>query len=144
MSNEVPETQGINSESTEQVGYKKPPKSGQFKKGDARINRRGRPKSFDKLRELAVSLANEAAIDAATKGPLLVKGHAATEIEMLMRQMMHDNPARFVEIAFGKVPDKLEITQIDVDREIERELARVAARRKTSDAGDAENESGDD
>ena len=120
------------------------PNSKPFTKNDPRINRRGRPKSFDKLRELAVSLANEAAIDAATKGPLLVKGHAATEIEMLMRQMMHDNPARFVEIAFGKVPDKLEITQIDVDREIERELARVAARRKTSDAGDAENESGDD
>jgi hypothetical protein len=26
---------------------------------------------------------------------------------MLMRQMMHDNPARFVEIAFGKVPDEV-------------------------------------
>ena len=78
-----------------------------FVKGDPRINRKGKPKSFDKLRELAVSLANEAAIDAATKGPLLVKGHAATEIEMLMRQMMHDNPARFVEIAFGKVPDEV-------------------------------------
>jgi hypothetical protein len=78
-----------------------------FKDHPERINRKGRPKSFDKLRELAVSLANEAAIDAATKGPLLVKGHAATEIEMLMRQMMHDNPARFVEIAFGKVPDEM-------------------------------------
>ena len=81
-----------------------------FVKGDPRINRKGRPKSFDKLRELAVSLANEAAIDAATKGPLLVKGHAATEIEMLMRQMMHDNPARFVEIAFGKVPDEVKLS----------------------------------
>ena len=76
-----------------------------FKKNDTRINRNGRPKSFDALRKLAQQVANEAAIDAATKGPLLVKGHAATEIEMLMRQMMHDNPARFVEIAFGKVPD---------------------------------------
>ena len=81
-----------------------------FTKNDPRINRKGRPKSFDKLRELAVSLANEAAIDAATKGPLLVKGHAATEIEMLMRQMMHDNPARFVEIAFGKVPDEVKLS----------------------------------
>ena len=111
-----------------------------FVKGDPRINRKGKPKSFDKLRELAVSLANEAAIDAATKGPLLVKGHAATEIEMLMRQMMHDNPARFVEIAFGKVPDKLEITTHDIDREINLELARVAAGSKAADAGDVEGE----
>jgi hypothetical protein len=80
-----------------------------FVKGDKRINRKGRPKSFDKLRELSVSLANEAATalgpDGKTRIPVEINGHAASQIEMIMRQMMHDNPARFIEIAFGKVPD---------------------------------------
>jgi len=81
-----------------------------FVKGDPRINRKGRPKSFDKLRELAVSLANEAAT--ATKDgvtvPIMIDGHAATQIEMLLRTMMRENPAWFVEIAFGKVPDEVQ------------------------------------
>ena len=83
-----------------------------FVKGDPRINRKGRPKSFDKLRELAVSLANEAAT--ATKDgvtvPIMIDGHAATQIEMLLRTMMRENPARFVEIAFGKVPDEVSVS----------------------------------
>jgi hypothetical protein len=82
-----------------------------FVKGDKRINRKGRPKSFDKLRELAVSLANEAAT--ATKDgvsiPITIDGHQATQIEMLLRTMMRENPARFVEIAYGKVPDQIEL-----------------------------------
>jgi hypothetical protein len=75
-----------------------------FVKGDPRINRKGRPKSFDKLRDLAVSLANETAKDSSGKA-VEFEGHTATQIEMLLRVMMRENPARFVEIAFGKVPD---------------------------------------
>ena len=107
MSDEAPQN---NSDKAETSRAKSNANLKPFVKGDPRINRKGKPKDFTKLRELAVSLANEAAIDAATKGPLLVKGHAATEIEMLMRQMMHDNPARFVEIAFGKVPDEVKLS----------------------------------
>lgn len=91
-----------------EVGYKKPPKSGQFKKGDPRINRKGKPKDFTKLRELAQQLANEIAKDAQGR-PVEFEGHTATQIEMLLRVMMRDDPARFVEIAFGKVPDQVNV-----------------------------------
>jgi len=40
-------------------GYKKPPKSGQFVKGDPRINRSGRPKKLDILREIFEKIGNE-------------------------------------------------------------------------------------
>jgi hypothetical protein len=105
-----------------------------FKKGDPRINRKGRPKSFDQLRALAQKISHEPIADASS----------ITVAEAILRTMAKENPARFVEIAFGKVPDKLEITTHDIDREIERELARVAARSKAADANDAENEGGGD
>mgnify|MGYP003467381571 CR=1 FL=1 len=41
------------------TGYKKPPKSGQFVKGDPRINRSGRPKKLDILREIFEKKGNE-------------------------------------------------------------------------------------
>ena len=69
-----------------------------FVKGDKRINRNGRPKSFDKLRKLAQQISHEPIAD----------GASMTAIEAILRQMAHDNPARFVEIAFGKVPEQEE------------------------------------
>ena len=66
-----------------------------FVKGDKRINRNGRPKSFDQLRKLAQQIAHERIQD----------GSAVTAAEAILRTMAHDNPARFIEIAFGKVPD---------------------------------------
>lgn len=81
-----------------------------FVKGDTRINRKGRPKSFDKLRELAIQLANE---QATAKGePITIDGHPITNIEMIMRQWMKDprNQEKFIHYAFGKVPDKVEMT----------------------------------
>ena len=80
-----------------------------FRDHPERINRKGRPKSFDKLRELAVSLANETAKDAQGRA-VEFEGHTATQIEMLLRVMMRENPARFVEIAFGKVPDEVKLS----------------------------------
>jgi len=41
------------------TGYKKPPKSGQFVKGDPRINRSGRPKNINLLREIFEARANK-------------------------------------------------------------------------------------
>ena len=79
-----------------------------FKKGDPRINRRGRPKSFDAFRELAQSIAHEKITE--------VNGHGATVAEMILRKWASSPNAllqrAFIEIAFGKVPDKLDITGV--------------------------------
>lgn len=81
-----------------------------FVKGDPRINRKGRPKSFDALRALAQQIAHEAA----TKDgkPLVIEGHKVTVAEAILRTWAQSkNPQlvkSFIEIAFGKVPDKTE------------------------------------
>lgn len=74
-----------------------------FVKGDPRINRKGRPKSFDALRELAQQIAHEPA-PSKDGGSVVIGDHVATQAEMILRQMARDNPERFIEIAFGKVP----------------------------------------
>ena len=87
---------------------------GRFVKGDPRINRKGRPRTFDQLRRLALSLLNEPA-----KGPdgrpLVIDGHVATNVEIILRSAMR-NP-RFaqwiLEVAYGKVPDKVEVSGRD-------------------------------
>ena len=78
-----------------------------FKKGDPRINRKGRPKSFDKLRELAQQVAGEpAAFDPETEKTL-------TRIELMLRAMATSKaPAdrkTFLEYCYGKVKDEIEL-----------------------------------
>lgn len=82
---------------------------GAFVKGDPRINRKGRPKSFDALRALAQQLANEIA-KGKDGGEIVIDDHKATNTEMLLRALMRENPERFIEIAFGKVPNPVEVT----------------------------------
>ena len=87
---------------------------GRFVKGDPRINRKGRPRTFDQLRKLVLSLLNEP-----VKRPdgelLVVDGHVVTRVEMILRNAM-SNP-RFaqwiLEVAYGKVPDKVEVSGRD-------------------------------
>ena len=88
-------------------------KPGTFKKNDPRINRKGRPKSFDALRGLALQIAHEVAKN---KGEcVVIEGKKVTIAEMVLRQWAasknHMLQKAFMEIAFGKVPDRHEVTQ---------------------------------
>lgn len=81
-----------------------------FKKGDPRINKAGRPKSFDQLRTLAQEIAHEVAKDK-TGNEVVVSGKRATVAEMILRQMATDpkRQQQFIEVAFGKVPQPIEM-----------------------------------
>ena len=94
----------LGSNTTENSGKRGKP----FTKGDPRINRKGRPKSFDALRELAQEIAHEKAKN--SDGKVIVHdGHAVSVAEAIMRKWASSNNPQlqkaFVEIAFGKVPD---------------------------------------
>jgi hypothetical protein len=79
---------------------------GPFRKGDPRINRKGRPKSFDALRSLAQEIAHEAAKQG--NQPVVIDGHVVTVTEAIMRQWaMSKDPRlqqKFIEVAYGQVP----------------------------------------
>ena len=74
-----------------------------FVKGDKRINRKGRPRSFDALRKLAVKIAGEQADQ-----------DTVTRIEKMLTDMsISKNPADralFLAYAFGKPKDEVDIT----------------------------------
>lgn len=72
-----------------------------FVKGDHRINRKGRPRSFDALRKLAVEIGREVDVD-----------KDMSTVEAILRSWAHGNyneQKSLLEIAYGKVPDKLEV-----------------------------------
>jgi len=81
--------------------------AGQFKKNDPRINRKGRPKSFDALRRLAQQIACEVITDPDLDTPV-------SRVEQMLREMSGSGDARkivpFLEIAYGKVPAPVEVT----------------------------------
>lgn len=74
-----------------------------FTKGDKRINRNGRPTGFKGLRKLATAIAREGLGES-----------NLTTIEAILRKWASGKDgfaaqARFVEIAYGKVPDQIEL-----------------------------------
>lgn len=80
-----------------------------FVAGDPRINRAGRPKFFDQLRKLAIAIACEQVT--------LSNGRKISLIEAILRSWARSKePAlqiKFVEIAYGKVPDKFETNPLE-------------------------------
>jgi hypothetical protein len=80
-----------------------------FTKGDPRINRRGRPKSFDQFRELAQAIAQEMITDN-DGNPMMVA-------ESILRSWAKSKEPvlqkAFIEYCYGKPPEKLETTGLE-------------------------------
>ena len=87
-----------------------------FKKGDARINRRGRPKDLPGLRELVQSILHEVATGKDGQ-PLVIDGHTATVLEAKLRQLIQSKNSRDAQIvfdyAFGRVAASVELSGKD-------------------------------
>jgi len=92
------------------IEEEKPRKPGTFQKGDVRINRKGRPKDFDALRELGKLLANEAVTS--KDGSIKM-----SRVEIILRDWLtspnFQKQRAALEVAYGKVPDKIELTGKD-------------------------------
>lgn len=77
---------------------------------DPRINRGGRPKSFDAARKLAQATMNEPAVGADGK-PIIKNGHIVTNAEMFFEAWMKSKDRKsFAEFAYGKVKEEIDIT----------------------------------
>lgn len=85
-------------------------KPGTFIKGDTRINRKGRPRTFDALRKLAQQIGHEDAVGE-DGAPILIDENLITTTESILRQWAASkNPVlqiKFMEVAYGKVPDEV-------------------------------------
>jgi len=92
---------------------KKQKKPGTFSKGDPRINRKGRPKTFDALRSLAQDIAHEIGIKkdgSAVVSP--IDGKPMTVVQAILMQWAmspdFNKQKAFIELSYGKVPDEVE------------------------------------
>jgi hypothetical protein len=94
-----------------------PPTNG-FDKRKASINKNGRPKTFDAARALAQEIAHEP-VQADGKD-LVINGHRVTVTEAILRKWAQSKDPRlqmyFFEIAYGKVPNDLNLRGKDGDK----------------------------
>lgn len=97
---------------------------GLFKKGDKRINRKGRPKTFDQLRKMVVKISHEIINP---KDPIEKQ---LTVAEGIARNLAKEDPKHFLEIAFGKVPQPVEL-QGSKDKPL-----RIVVERENNDKAD--------
>lgn len=74
-----------------------------FKKGDSRINRKGKPKDFEQLRKEAIKVAGE--ILTSSDG-----AHAASRVHLILNDWANSKDVRkqqlFLAYAFGNVPNE--------------------------------------
>jgi hypothetical protein len=75
-----------------------------FVKGDPRINRKGRPKSFDQFRELAQAIGHEKITD--KDGELMMRVEAILRSWTTSKQPVLQ--LAFIAYCYGKPPDKIE------------------------------------
>ena len=91
-----------------------------FFPGDPRINRKGRPRTFDTLRALAQQIATE----------MSSSGSSMSNVEAIMRDWAYSPDVRkqqiFVEYAYGKVPTSNIDAQIDLSTLTDQQLQRLA------------------
>ena len=127
-----------------------------FVKGDPRINRKGRPRTFDALRQLAQEIAHEV-VRQANGEPALVNGKPVTTIELVMRSWAQSKDPRkqvaFIEYAFGKVPQATELTGKDggdigvkhtLGADLMTAIERVYGSDSSSNGGDSGDSDGSD
>jgi hypothetical protein len=96
-----------------------PTGKGGFQERKHHINKKGRPRSFDTLRGLTLDMFSRPAKDD-NGSPIVIEGKPVTMIEFVIWKMIRSKDPHeiiyAVQVAYGKVPDKLELTGEDGGR----------------------------
>lgn len=83
-----------------------------FKKGDPRINRKGRPQNLPGLRDLTLDILHEPATGPNGE-PITANGKPITKVEAIVRAAVQSKDPRqrqwAIELAYGKVPNPVEL-----------------------------------
>jgi hypothetical protein len=89
------------SSNTAEIQQKKKPRGKPFVRGDERINKKGKPKSFDQLRKLAVMVASELDESGESRAIEILRDWARSKDAKKQELFMH--------YAYGKPKDELDL-----------------------------------